>query len=104
MNKEAELRSLALNLVDEFYENQGQGVLNNLNKKAYGNVSSDRDKLLSDMKEQLSDYQDERGNEISEVDKVRIIEYVQRSGATASLMTLSMIRRSLISRYLMQSI
>ncbi len=78
MNKEAELRSLALNLVDEFYENQGQGVLNNLNKKAYGNVSSDRDKLLSDMKEQLSDYQDERGNEISEVDKVRIIEYVQK--------------------------
>ena len=41
MNRETELRTLALTLVEEFYENQGQGVLNNLNKRTYGNLSSD---------------------------------------------------------------
>ena len=59
MNRENELRTLALTLVEEFYENQGQGVLNNLNKRTYGNLSSDKDKVLQSIRESLSDFQDE---------------------------------------------
>ena len=69
MNRETELRTLALTLVEEFYENQGQGVLNNLNKRTYGNLSSDKDKVLQSIRESLSDFQDENGNEMTEEDK-----------------------------------
>ena len=58
MNRETELRTLALTLVEDFYENQGQGVLNNLNKRTYGNLSSDKDKVLQSIRESLSDFQD----------------------------------------------
>ena len=69
MNRETELRTLALTLVEDFYENQGQGVLNNLNKRTYGNLSSDKDKVLQSIRESLSDFQDENGNEMTEEDK-----------------------------------
>ena len=76
MNRETELRSLALSLVDEFYESQGQGVLNNLNKRTYGNLSSDKDKVLESIRESLSDFQDEEGNEMTEEEKTEVISFV----------------------------
>lgn len=78
MSKEMELRSLALTLVDEFYENQGQGVLNNLNKRTYGNLSSDKEAVLSGIRDSLLDYQDENGNEMTMEDKEAVISIVKK--------------------------
>ena len=78
MNRETELRTLALTLVEEFYENQGQGVLNNLNKRTYGNLSSDKDKVLQSIRESLSDFQDENGNEMTEEDKDLVLSFVNK--------------------------
>ena len=78
MNRETELRTLALTLVEEFYENQGQGVLNNLNKRTYGNLSSDKDKVLQSIRESLSDFQDENGNEMTEEDKDMVLSFVNK--------------------------
>ena len=78
MNRETELRTLALTLVEEFYENQGQGVLNNLNKRTYGNLSADKDKVLQSIRESLSDFQDENGNEMTEEDKDLVLSFVNK--------------------------
>ena len=78
MNRETELRTLALTLVEEFYENQGQGVLNNLNKRTYGNLSSDKDKVLKSIRESLSDFQDEKGNEMTEEAQDLVLSLVNK--------------------------
>lgn len=78
MSREAELRNLALSLVDEFYENQGQGILNSLNKRTYGNLSSDREAVLASIGESLSEYQDEDGNEMTAEEKAAALSFVKK--------------------------
>lgn len=78
MSRETELRNLALSLVDEFYENQGQGILNNLNKRTYGNLSSDREAVLTSIGESLSEYQDEDGNEMTAGEKAAALSFVKK--------------------------
>lgn len=78
MSRETELRNLALSLVDEFYENQGQGILNNLNKRTYGNLSSDRETVLTSIGESLSEYQDEDGNEMTAEEKAAALSFVKK--------------------------
>ena len=78
MSRETELRNLALSLVDEFYENQGQGILNNLNKRTYGNLSSDREAVLASIEESLSEYQDEEGNEMTAEEKAAALSFVKK--------------------------
>ena len=78
MSRETELRNLALSLVDEFYENQGQGILNNLNKRTYGNLSSDREAVLASIGESLSEYQDEDGNEMTAEEKAAALSFVKK--------------------------
>ena len=78
MSRETELRNLALSLVDEFYENQGQGILNSLNKRTYGNLSSDREAVLASIGESLSDYQDEDGNEMTAEEKAAALSFVKK--------------------------
>ena len=78
MSRETELRNLALSLVDEFYENQGQGILNNLNKRTYGNLSSDREAVLTSIGESLSEYQDEDGNEMTAEEKAAALSFVKK--------------------------
>ena len=78
MSRETELRNLALSLVDEFYENQGQGILNNLNKRTYGNLSSDREAVLTSIGESLSEYQDEDGNEMTAEEKAAALCFVKK--------------------------
>ena len=78
MSRETELRNLALSLVDEFYENQGQGILNNLNKRTYGNLSSDREAVLASIGESLSEYQDEDGNEMTAEEKAASLSFVKK--------------------------
>ena len=48
---------------------RGQGILNNLNKRTYGNLSSDREAVLASIEESLSEYQDEEGNEMTAEEK-----------------------------------
>lgn len=78
MSRETELRNLALSLVDEFYENQGQGILNNLNKRTYGNLSSDREAVLTSIGESLSEYRDEDGNEMTAEEKAAALSFVKK--------------------------
>ena len=78
MSRETELRNLALSLVDEFYENQGQGILNNLNKRTYGNLSSDREAVLASIEESLSEYQDEEGNEMTAEERAAALSFVKK--------------------------
>ena len=78
MSRETELRNLALSLVDEFYENQGQSILNNLNKRTYGNLSSDREAVLTSIGESLSEYQDEDGNEMTAEEKTAALSFVKK--------------------------
>lgn len=78
MSRETELRNLALSLVDEFYENQGQGILNNLNKRTYGNLLSDREAVLTSIGESLSEYQDEDGNEMTAEEKAAALSFVKK--------------------------
>ena len=78
MSRETELRNLALSLVDEFYENQGQGILNNLNKRTYGNLSSDREAVLTSIGESLSEYQDEDGKEMTAEEKAAALSFVKK--------------------------
>ena len=78
MNKNEDIRNLALSLVDEFYENQGQGLLSSLNKRSYGELSSDKDSILKKIGDGLSDYTDEDGNPVSEDEKVEILSIVRK--------------------------
>jgi len=78
LSRETELRNLALSLVDEFYENQGQGILNSLNKRTYGNLSSDREAVLESIGESLSDYQDEDGKEMTAEEKAAALSFVKK--------------------------
>ena len=78
MSNKKDLQALAENLVEEFYETQGAGVLKNLNKRTYGNLINGREDVLNSMKESLSDYTDEEGKEIGEKEKEEILQLVDR--------------------------
>ncbi len=78
MTKKDELMALANSLVDEFYLTQGAGVLNNLNKRTYGNIKSGRDEILKAIEEELPNYRDEMGNEISDEDKKEVLSLVNK--------------------------
>ena len=78
MNRIDELRVLAMSMVDKFYENQGQGILNNLNKRTYGNLLSDRESILEGIKNSLKDYVDEYGNPLEEYDITSILSIVRK--------------------------
>lgn len=88
MSNKKDLQALAENLVEEFYETQGAGVLKNLNKRTYGNLINGREDVLNSMKESLSDYTDEEGKRLVRKKRRRsCIWWIGRSGDTASLMT-----------------
>ena len=53
----------------EFHARQDAGILANLNKKNVEGLHVTRDKILKDMREQLKDYQDETGKELTEEEK-----------------------------------
>ena len=88
MSNKKDLQALAENLVEEFYETQGAGVLKNLNKRTYGNLINGREDVLNSMKESLSDYTDEEGKRSGRKKRKRsCIWWIGRSGDMASLMT-----------------
>ncbi len=78
MKTNDDLRALALKLVDDFYENQSQGVLSSLNKRTYGNLSSDKDQVLAKIRESLSDLSGEDAKDLSEEEKENIVSIVKK--------------------------
>lgn len=69
---------LANTLVEEFYKKQSAGLLSNLNKRNVDELSVSREKILKDIREQLSDYQTEGGAAITEEEKDMVMEFIDR--------------------------
>lgn len=69
---------LANTLVEEFYKKQSAGLLSNLNKRNVDELSVSREKILKDIREQLSNYQTEGGAAITEEEKDMVMELIDR--------------------------
>lgn len=79
MNKEIKAYiDLARLLESEFYAKQDAGILANLNKKNIAGLHVTREKILNDMREQLKDYQDESGKELTSEEKDFVIELIRK--------------------------
>ena len=75
--KELELIELSRTLVDEFYKKQNAGVLNSLSKRNYDELSVSREKILSQIRDEMSQYEDVDGNEMTEEQKDEVLELVR---------------------------
>ena len=62
----------------EFHARQDAGILANLNKKNVEGLHVTRDKILKDMREQLKDYQDETGKELTEEEKDFVVDLIKK--------------------------
>ena len=69
---------LANLLVEEFYKKQSAGLLSNLNKRNVDELSVSREKILKEIREQLSEYQSEGGVAITEEEKDMVMELIDR--------------------------
>lgn len=78
MERTNEYAALAEHLVEDFYKRQNAGLLNNLSKRNYEELSISRDKIKADLREQMSEYVDEDGMEISEEAKDIVLELVRK--------------------------
>ncbi|MEE1078388.1 MAG: ATPase, T2SS/T4P/T4SS family [Agathobacter sp.] len=79
MNKEMKAYiDLARVLESEFHERQDAGILANLNKKNIEGLQVTQEKILKDMREQLKDYQDEAGKELTSEEKDFVIELIRK--------------------------
>lgn len=79
MNREIKAYiDLARLLESEFYAKQDAGILANLNKKNIAGLHVTREKILNDMREQLKDYQDESGKELTSEEKDFVIELIRK--------------------------
>ena len=64
--------------VEEFYKKQSAGLLSNLNKRNVDELSVSREKILREIREQLSEYQSEGGATITEEEKDMVMELIDR--------------------------
>ena len=69
---------LAGKLVEEFYKKQSAGLLSNLNKRNVDELTVSREKIIKDIREQLSEYQTEDGVAITEEEKDIVMELIDR--------------------------
>lgn len=69
---------LADKLVEEFYKKQSAGLLSNLNKRNVDELTVSREKIIKDIREQLSEYQTEDGAVITEEEKDIVMELIDR--------------------------
>lgn len=70
--------ALARTLVEDFYKRQNTGLLGNLSKKNYEELSVSRERIKEDLRNQLSSYVDGNGNEMSEEDKDIVLELIRQ--------------------------
>ncbi len=78
MNKNSGYKELALTLCEEFSKKQSAMLLSNLNKRNTDALDVSKEKMLSVIREELSSYQDEKGNELSEEEKDFVISLVKK--------------------------
>lgn len=73
-----DLEYLAKKLVEDYYKKQNAGLLANLSKKKYEELSVSREKIKEALRLELSDYVDAGGNDITEEQKDMVLELVRR--------------------------
>lgn len=78
MEKNKAYEVLARSLVEDFYKKQSAGLLANLNKKNYEELSLSKEKILEGIREQMKEYVDADGSEMTEVQKDIVLELVRR--------------------------
>ena len=69
---------LANRLVEEFYKKQSAGLLTNLNKRNVDELDVSREKILKNIREELSNYESDCGAAITEEEKDIIMELIDR--------------------------
>ena len=89
MNKNNESYvKLAKTLEAQFQKKQEAGLLANLNRRNVEGLDVTREKILSDIRQQLALYENEDGEMLREEEKDYVLELVRKSfGATALSMT-----------------
>ena len=70
--------ALASMLVEDFYKKQSAGLLSNLNKRNVDELMVSREKIIKEIREQLSEYQTESGEAITEEEKDFVMELIDR--------------------------
>ena len=76
--KKSEYMELAKLIESDFHAKQDAGILANLNKKNVDGLHVTRDRILKDMREQLKEYQDEAGRELSGEEKDFVVELIRK--------------------------
>lgn len=69
---------LARILVEDFYVRQSTGLLTNLSKRNYDELSVSREKIKDELLAQMSEYVDADGNEMTDEQKAEVLELVRR--------------------------
>ena len=69
---------LARVLVEDFYVRQSTGLLTNLSKRNYDELSVSREKIKEELLAQMSEYVDADGNEMTDEQKAEVLELVRR--------------------------
>lgn len=70
---------MALILEENLYKNQGSAILEDLNKKNVANLSTSKEKIREILKDELDNYCNQDGSEISKADKEEILEVVDKN-------------------------
>jgi len=79
MSKEkSEYEELALLLCEEFHRKQSAALLANLTKRNTNALDVSKERILSDVRAELKDYQDENGRALSDEEKDLVIEIVKK--------------------------
>lgn len=79
MNKENNAYiELAKTLEEEFHKKQGASLLANLNKKNVEGLDVTQEKILKNIKEQLSSYQNEKREELTEEEKDYVVDLIRK--------------------------
>ena len=74
----ASFEALAGKLVDEFYQKQNAGLLTNLSKRNYEELSASKEKVMDSLREEMSEYVDAEGKEMTDEDKDIVLELVRK--------------------------
>lgn len=70
--------ALATKLVEDFYKKQNAGLLANLSKRNYEELSASKEKVKETLRKELAEYVDDDGRELTEEEKDLVLEFVRK--------------------------
>lgn len=70
--------ALATKLVEDFYKKQNAGLLANLSKRNYEELSASKEKVKETLRKELAEYVDVDGRELTEEEKDLVLEFVRK--------------------------